>query len=85
MNERDNSGILFRNDKEGGNPNWPDYKGTCTVNGQEFWLSAWIKTGKNGKFMSLAFTPKEERPVTRTKRPAQVSGSFDDMDDDIPF
>ena len=55
---RDNSGVLFINDKKE-NERAPQYKGNITVNGQDYWLSAWIKEGKSGKFMGLAVSPKE--------------------------
>lgn len=79
MEQRDNSGVLFK-EKEKKNPNSPDYKGNVRVNGQEFWLSAWIKEGKNGKFMGLALSPKEEQSA-----PAKSSKKIEDMDSDIPF
>ena len=55
-----NRGVLFKNDKEGGNPNWPDYRGNIDVGGAEFWLDAWIKKSKDGTktFMSLSVKPK---------------------------
>jgi len=54
-------GILFRNDKRSSERH-PDYKGSVTVRGEEFWLSAWIKTGQSGaKFMSLALTAKSDQ------------------------
>ena len=75
MNEgRDNAGTLSRNaDKarDGANPKWPDYKGKATVEGRAFWLAGWIKEGPHGKFLSLAFTARDDRD-TRT-------------DDNVPF
>ncbi len=71
--ERDNSGVLFRTDKEG-NDRRPDYTGKGVVNGRAVRISAWIKNARNGgKFLSLAFSAAREN-----------SGSADD-DDIIPF
>jgi len=82
MEQRDNSGVLFKNDKkESGNQ--PDYKGNITVDGKSYWLSAWIKEGKSGKFMGLAVSPKEEANTSSPKK--KVSSNFDDMDSDLPF
>ncbi len=58
MAEYDNSGVLFRNDRKQ-NDRHPDYKGNMTIEGVEYWLSAWIKRGKKGNFMSLAVNRKE--------------------------
>lgn len=78
MEKKDNSGVLFKNDKKE-TPNHPDYKGNITVGGQDYWLSAWIKEGKSGKFMGLALSPKEQqRPSERSK-----ATNFDDSD--LPF
>ena len=78
MEKKDNSGVLFKNDKkESGNQ--PDYKGNITVNGVEYWLSAWIKEGKSGKFMGLAVNPKDAQQTPRKVSPKDIS------DDDLPF
>lgn len=78
-NKRDNSGVLFKNDKKV-NDSHPDYKGSIMVNGTEYWLSAWIKNGKNGKFMGLAMMPKDE-----SQPRAKPAGGVADMDDEMPF
>jgi hypothetical protein len=80
--QRDNSGVLFKNDRKD-KPTAPDYKGNITVDGQSYWLSAWIKEGKSGKFMGLAVSPKEEANTSSPKK--KPSSGFDDMDDSIPF
>ena len=58
-----NSGLLAKNDKQG-NDSRPDYRGSINVDGTEYWLSAWIKTGRDGtklagqRYMSLSVQPK---------------------------
>ena len=78
QNQRDNSGVLFSNDKRD-NERAPQYKGNITVNGQDYWLSAWIKEGKSGKFMGLAVSPKEEY------QPKQAPKKASFTDEDLPF
>jgi hypothetical protein len=79
-NRKDNSGVLFKNDKKE-TPNHPDYKGNITVGGQDYWLSAWIKEGKSGKFMGLAVSPKEEYKA----KPSERSKATNFDDDSLPF
>lgn len=74
--ERDNSGTLFKNDK-GDNPKRPDYTGKAIVDGAEWRLSAWIKSGPKGKFLSLAFSEPRENSGSGRREP--------DDADEIPF
>jgi len=78
-----NSGALFKNDKQGKETR-PDYRGTLDVNGQQFWISAWLKSSKAGqKYMSLSVQPKEDRQAAPMNR--QVAPPPPAFDDEIPF
>ena len=73
-----NRGSLFKNDRKD-DAKFPDYKGSLNVDGVEYWLSAWIKEGKTGKFMGLAVNPKDAQP------PASNPKKIVYEDDGIPF
>lgn len=75
MEQRDNSGALFKNDKRESESH-PMYKGQAMIDGTEYWISSWINESKSGtKYMSLKFNPKEQ---------AQPKPQAD-FDDDIEF
>lgn len=81
--QRDNSGSLFKNDKDG-NEKRPDYTGKCMVNGEMKDISAWIKKSASGTtFMSLAFkepwVPDGAAVGSKFEKPQE-----DDLDE-IPF
>jgi hypothetical protein len=72
-----NRGMLGRNTNKQSDKH-PDYSGTININGKDYWLSGWLKEGKNGKFFSLAVKEKE------TKKPAKTDFQDDDLTD-APF
>jgi hypothetical protein len=85
MAEYDNTnrGVLFKNDKKQQDSH-ADYQGNINVNGVEFWLNAWLKTGKSGqKFMSLSVKPKQQQ--TQDLQPESPKPGIQGMDDDIPW
>ena len=80
--QKEGQGALFKNTKKGAD-NSPDYRGDCLINGVPCWISAWIKEGKNGKFMSLAIAPKDVQP--QRAAPKRGTAAIADMEDEIPF
>jgi hypothetical protein len=74
-----NRGALFKNTKREKDTH-PEYNGTVNIEGVEYWISAWVKDGKSGKFFSLSFKAKEDKPAA--SKPATVSDPFGD---DLPF
>jgi len=79
------TGALFKNDKREKETH-PLYKGECEINGEKFWISAWLKKStKDGQtFMSLAFRAKDA--PAKQKPPASRANFDRPLDDDvIPF
>lgn len=71
---KDGQGSLFKNDRKTSDKG-PDYKGQLKLGGVEYWVAAWIKTGANGKWMSLSVVPKEGTVVAKPRK---------QQDDDLP-
>jgi hypothetical protein len=82
--QKDGEGALFKNNDKTAETH-AHAKGSITIDGKEYWLSAWTNTKDNGeKWQKLKATPKNANntraPVTAAK-PA-----LDDLDDGlIPF
>lgn len=74
-----NRGTLFTNDRKTTEKH-PDLKGSINIEGKEYWLSGWFKTGKSGGFTSLSASPKEARTEAANDR--RVDDSHGDA---IPF
>lgn len=77
----ENRGALFKNTKREKDTH-PEYNGSLNVGGVEYWISAWVKDGKSGKFFSLSVKEKDDA------KPAQkpVAATADPFSDsEIPF
>ena len=88
MADNKNSGALFRNDKRATEQH-PDYTGNITIEGKEYYLSAWVnesaRTGQ--KYFALKATPKAANAPATTTAPAQPRPGVVVADpiDDLPF
>jgi hypothetical protein len=97
--QKDNSGSIFKNDRKE-SANHPDAKGSCMIDGVEYWISSWNKKTQDGKdWRSLAFQrkdrqePRQEAPAYRkpsqdAAKARQVAPKRDtayDPDQDVPF
>lgn len=78
----ENRGVLFKNDNKT-TETQPLYKGNINVDGQDYWLSAWVKQGQRGSFMTLAVTKKDDDYQAKPKDDPLVDEHGNLMD--IPF
>ena len=80
---KDNEGAIWANKKREKDTH-PHFTGSATINGVEYWVSAWKRgEGAHESAPALKFSlkPKEERQDK--PRAAERQESF--ADDDIPF
>ena len=78
--QKDMTGSMFPNDK-GDNPNRPDMRGTVTIGGTKYSLSAWHNEAQStgNKYLSLKVSEYQEKSA----QPATASNQ--QIDDSIPF
>ena len=78
--DKTNTGTLGKN-KRKTQDNHPTHAGQINVEGEGYWLSAWVKENKETgeKFFSLALKKKEAQPERAKSAPAA------ETEDDIPF
>lgn len=67
-----NTGSLFRNEKKKDDKH-PDYTGNIMIGNELKRISAWLREGKKGKFLSLQIS--DPKPSNESKQ----------GDDDLPF
>lgn len=87
--QRDNSGVLFKNDEKASMPQkeremstQADYNGNIKVAGVDYWLNAWLKRSKAGvTYLSVSVQPKkkQQKEETPSYPPMEVDQS------DVPF
>jgi hypothetical protein len=77
---KDGQGSLFKNERKEKDTH-PTHKGEIKIDGKVYWLSAWVKEGKKGRFFSLSAKPKEGRQEPRTRDPQEAAP----YSDDVPF
>ena len=74
-----NRGALFKNQQHERDSDC-DYRGTLNIDGNEFWLNAWIMTSKAGeKYMSLSIRPKNEPKPQQERTNAARRDDFDNI------
>lgn len=73
-------GVLFKNRRKKTDKH-PDYTGQIEIEGNEYWLSAWVNKSRQGQqFLSLTVQPKDEQVPDN-----DYDDSQDDDGDDFPF
>jgi uncharacterized protein (DUF736 family) len=86
MEQKNNTGAIFKNDKKTAE-NQPDYRGNMTVDGQQWEISLWVRESAAGlKYFSAAIKepyvkPTEAAPVSTSQKIQDATAA----DDDLPF
>ena len=82
--QKDMSGVLFKNDRRRDGKEDPHLQGSCTIDGRRYWLSAWSNTVQRGerqgeKYLALRFRAAANDRSDWTSRPSVADT------DDLPF
>lgn len=88
--QKDNEGILSRNDNKREGKQDAEFTGSALVDGQEYWVNAWVNESKTKlnpdgtkrKYFKLQFKPKQQSGGSSSQQTRQAPP--DDFDD-TPF
>ena len=88
MEQKNNSGAIFKNDKKTAD-NQPDYRGKMVVDNKEWEISLWLRESAKGvKYFSAAIkepwvAPNETPQLQNTSD--KIKAETNDFDDGLPF
>ena len=73
--QRNLSGVLFKNDRRRDGKEDPHLRGSCTIGGRRFWVDGWTNTVQRGerqgeKYLTLRFRAAADDRSERTSRPS---------------
>ena len=60
--KRDMSGVLFKNDRKE-QPDHPDYEGSCTIDGKDYWMKVGSRTGRRASSCRSPSSQRRPRPM----------------------
>jgi hypothetical protein len=87
---REGFGALFEEHNKR-SENGPDWRGSFRLNGVEYEIAGWAKSGARGTFLSLKVQPQRQKTEASKQTVAEINErvqqrlSSADMDDEIPF
>ena len=76
MKLKDNSVIIFKNDKKNGEKQ-PDYKGQINVDGKLLDIALWVRQGKSSKFFAGIISEPYKKAEPPESNVYQRSGKYD--------
>lgn len=88
MEQKNNSGAIFKNDKKTAD-NHPDYRGKMVVDNKEWEISLWLRESNKGlKYFNAAIkepwiAPTETSQLQNTSD--KIKADTNDFDDGLPF
>lgn len=87
MENKLNSGAIFRNKYKTDGDSKPDYKGTVDVDGRPKEIALWVRTDKNGaKYFSAKISePYQQQPPAPLSEQPDTAAPVTNQVDDLPF